>query len=65
MTLPLPAEVRRTLTDDETGDAYAVIGGHKAKERVLTSDITRQTKRISSLESDITRRRDTLSPAQK
>src|SRR5687768_16815913 len=33
----------------------SLIGGHKAKERVLTSDISSKTKRISSLESDISR----------
>jgi murein DD-endopeptidase MepM/ murein hydrolase activator NlpD len=33
----------------------SLIGGHKAKERVLTSDISRQTRRINTLESDITR----------
>src|SRR5215212_5975730 len=33
----------------------SLIGGHKAKERVLTTDISRQTNRIGSLESDITR----------
>src|SRR3954453_23467711 len=33
----------------------SLIGGHKAKERVLTTDISRQTSKISSLESDITR----------
>ena len=34
---------------------HALIGGHKAKERVLTTDISRQTSRINGLESDITR----------
>ena len=33
----------------------SLIGGHKAKERVLTSDISSKTKRINSLESDISR----------
>src|SRR3954465_5362873 len=33
----------------------SLIGGHKAKERVLTSDISSQTKRINDLQSDITR----------
>src|ERR1044072_6306994 len=33
----------------------SLIGGHKAKERVLTTDISRQTSKINSLESDITR----------
>src|SRR6201991_4017586 len=32
----------------------SLIGGHKAKERVLTSDITQQTNRIDALQSDIT-----------
>jgi len=34
---------------------HSLIGGHKAKERVLTTDISRQTSRINGLESDITR----------
>src|SRR6201991_1535129 len=33
----------------------SLIGGHKARERVLTSDITQQTRRIDALQSDITR----------
>jgi murein DD-endopeptidase MepM/ murein hydrolase activator NlpD len=33
----------------------SLIGGHKAKERVLTTDISSQTTRINALESDITR----------
>src|SRR3954447_13992591 len=33
----------------------ALIGGHKARERVLTTDISQQTGRINALESDITR----------
>src|SRR5690349_18964184 len=33
----------------------SLIGGHKAKERVLTTDISRQTSKINALESDITR----------
>jgi murein DD-endopeptidase MepM/ murein hydrolase activator NlpD len=33
----------------------SLIGGHKAKERVLTTDISSQTKRINDLQSDITR----------
>ena len=32
-----------------------LIGGHKAKERVLTSDISSQTRRIGTLQSDIDR----------
>jgi murein DD-endopeptidase MepM/ murein hydrolase activator NlpD len=35
--------------------SQSLIGGHKAKERVLTTDISSQTKRIDTLESDITR----------
>jgi murein DD-endopeptidase MepM/ murein hydrolase activator NlpD len=35
--------------------SQSLIGGHKAKERVLTTDISRQTSRINSLQSDITR----------
>jgi murein DD-endopeptidase MepM/ murein hydrolase activator NlpD len=33
----------------------SLIGGHKAKERVLTTDISAQTNKINSLQSDITR----------
>src|SRR3954465_8339271 len=33
----------------------ALIGGHKARERVLTTDISQQTGRINTLESDIPR----------
>jgi murein DD-endopeptidase MepM/ murein hydrolase activator NlpD len=33
----------------------SLIGGHKAKERVLTTDISRQTSKINALEGDITR----------
>src|SRR3954451_5601300 len=33
----------------------SLIGGHKAKERVLTTDISRQTGKINALQSDITR----------
>jgi peptidoglycan DL-endopeptidase CwlO len=33
----------------------SLIGGHKARERVLTSDISSQTRRINNLQSDITR----------
>ena len=33
----------------------SLIGGHKARERVLTSDISSQTRRINALQSDITR----------
>jgi peptidoglycan DL-endopeptidase CwlO len=33
----------------------SLIGGHKARERVLTSDIAGQTRRINGLEGDITR----------
>ncbi|MDA0163901.1 peptidoglycan DD-metalloendopeptidase family protein [Solirubrobacter ginsenosidimutans] len=35
--------------------SQSLIGGHKAKERVLTTDISSQTKRINDLQSDITR----------
>jgi murein DD-endopeptidase MepM/ murein hydrolase activator NlpD len=35
--------------------SQSLIGGHKAKERVLTTDISSQTKRINTLQSDITR----------
>ena len=33
----------------------SLIGGHKARERVLTSDISNQSRRIHTLQSDITR----------
>src|SRR4051794_41677017 len=33
----------------------SLIGGHKARERVLTTDISQQTSRIHTLQSDITR----------
>src|SRR3954447_12999 len=33
----------------------SLIGGHKAHERVLTTDISQQTNRIDALQSDITR----------
>jgi peptidoglycan DL-endopeptidase CwlO len=33
----------------------SLIGGHKARERVLTSDISSQSRRIDTLQSDITR----------
>jgi murein DD-endopeptidase MepM/ murein hydrolase activator NlpD len=36
----------------------SLIGGHKARERVLTGDIAGQTRRINGLESDITRLSD-------
>ena len=32
----------------------ALIGGHKARERVLTTDISQQSRRISTLQGDIT-----------
>src|SRR4051794_23305667 len=33
----------------------SLIGGHKAKERVLTTDISRETNKINALQMDITR----------
>jgi murein DD-endopeptidase MepM/ murein hydrolase activator NlpD len=33
----------------------SLIGGHKAKERVLTTDISRQSSKINTLQTDITR----------
>src|SRR5829696_7848434 len=33
----------------------SLIGGHKARERVLTTDISQQSRRIDALQSDITR----------
>lgn len=38
----------------------SLVGGHKARERVLTSDISQQTSRINALQTDI----DTLSTKQ-
>src|SRR3954452_7464402 len=35
--------------------SQSLIGGHKAKERVLTTDISRQTSKINTLAGDITR----------
>ncbi|HEX6639573.1 MAG TPA: hypothetical protein VF215_00595, partial [Thermoanaerobaculia bacterium] len=33
----------------------SLIGGHKSRERVLTTDIASQTRRINALQSDISR----------
>ena len=46
---PLGRSRRRSIA------TTSLIGGHKARERVLTTDISRQTERIDTLQSDITR----------
>jgi murein DD-endopeptidase MepM/ murein hydrolase activator NlpD len=45
-----PGKIQRKIDRNKS-----LIGGHKAKERVLTTDISRQTKKINGLEADITR----------
>jgi peptidoglycan hydrolase CwlO-like protein len=45
-----PGQIQRKIDRNNS-----LIGGHKAKERVLTSDISNQTRRIDTLQSDITR----------
>src|ERR1700742_3068985 len=45
-----PGQIQREIDRNN-----AKIGGHKAKERVLTSDISQQTNRIDDLQSDISR----------
>src|SRR4051794_7417810 len=45
-----PGQIQRKIDRNKS-----LIGGHKAKERVLTSDISNQTQRIDTLQSDITR----------
>jgi murein DD-endopeptidase MepM/ murein hydrolase activator NlpD len=45
-----PGQLQRKIDRNKS-----LIGGHKAKERVLTSDISNQTRRINTLQSDITR----------
>ncbi|HWK25825.1 MAG TPA: peptidoglycan DD-metalloendopeptidase family protein [Solirubrobacter sp.] len=45
-----PGQIQRKIDRN-----HSLIGGHKARERVLTTDISAQTRRIDGLESDITR----------
>src|SRR3954466_7002714 len=47
---PPPGRIQKQI-ERKTG----LIGGHKATERVLTTDISAQTDRISALQSDIAR----------
>jgi murein DD-endopeptidase MepM/ murein hydrolase activator NlpD len=47
---PTPGQIQRKIDRNNS-----LIGGHKARERVLTTDISAQTSRINALESDITR----------
>src|SRR3954470_12956382 len=45
-----PAQIQKKIDRKQS-----LIGGHKAHERVLTSDITNETQRINGLQSDIDR----------
>jgi murein DD-endopeptidase MepM/ murein hydrolase activator NlpD len=45
-----PSKIQKKIDRNQS-----LIGGHKAKERVLTTDISRQTSKINTLQSDITR----------
>ena len=45
-----PGQIQKKIDRNKS-----LIGGHKARERVLTSDISGQTQRINTLEGDITR----------
>jgi murein DD-endopeptidase MepM/ murein hydrolase activator NlpD len=45
-----PGNVQKKIDRNQS-----LIGGHKAKERVLTTDISSQTNRINGLQSDITK----------
>src|SRR3954470_24690948 len=47
---PSPGQIQRKIDRNNS-----LIGGHKAKERVLTSDISNQTQRINTLQGDITK----------
>src|SRR3954447_152351 len=47
---PTPGQLQRKIDRNNT-----LIGGHQAHERVVTTDISRQTSRINALQSDITR----------
>src|SRR4051794_39003284 len=52
---PTPGQIQNKIDRNKS-----LIGGHKAHERVLTTDISHQTRRIDALQSDI----DTLSIRQ-
>jgi murein DD-endopeptidase MepM/ murein hydrolase activator NlpD len=60
--LPVFSEAGQTpgQIQNQINRKNSLIGGHKAHERVLTSDISAQTKRINALQSDI----DTLTAKQ-
>ena len=45
-----PGQIQKKIDRNKS-----LIGGHKARERVLTGDISGQTRRINTLEGDITR----------
>ena len=47
---PTPGQLQKKIDRNNS-----LIGGHKARERVLTTDISGQTRRINNLQSDITR----------
>ena len=47
---PSPGQIQKKIDRNNS-----LIGGHKARERVLTSDISAQTNRINTLQSDISR----------
>src|SRR3954447_3234989 len=47
---PSPGQLQHKIDRNNS-----LIGGHKARERVLTTDISAQTQRIDALQSDITR----------
>ncbi len=49
-TAQSPGEIQRKIDRRNS-----LIGGHKARERVLTTDISQQTRRIDALQSDISR----------
>jgi murein DD-endopeptidase MepM/ murein hydrolase activator NlpD len=50
---PTPGQIQKRIDQKQS-----LVGGHKAHERVLTSDISQYTDRIHSLESDISRLAD-------
>ena len=50
---PTPGQLQKKIDRNNS-----LIGGHKARERVLTTDISSQTRRIDTLQSDITRLSD-------
>src|SRR5215203_2142871 len=45
-----PGQIQRKIDRNNS-----LIGGHKARERVLTTDISQQSRRIDTLQSDISR----------